>query len=986
MIFSFDGYEIDTDQLELRHEQTPVHVEPQVFDVLCHLIRHRDRVVTKLELFDEIWGGAFVGEATLTSRIKTARQAVGDNGQAQRLIRTIHRRGYQFVGDVLERQAPRSVAGSSAGVPTGTVTFLFSDIEGSSRLWELHPELMPDVIGRHDDVLGTAVATHGGVVFATAGDGLAAVFVRASDALDAARAIRSALDAEPWPEPVDLRVRLGIHTGEAIERDGDYLGGAVNRAARVMAAAHGGQTLVSDVTATIVGSDAGLIDLGMCRVDPAMAALRLWQVDAGSFPPLAGAVSASLPTLRTEMIGREPDLERVSDAIAESRLVSIVGPGGAGKTTLALAAANAALVSFPTGVVFVELASVNDGGGIHRAVAAAAGIEGAAAADTHSLAIHLARRPVLLVLDNCEHLLDESAEFIDSVLDAGSEATILTTTREPHGVDGEVIVPLGSLDAAAPHLFVERARSASGVDLAADDPRIGHICHRLDGLPLAIELAAAQLRHLGMDDLVAHLDASLDLGHRGRSRGRERHMTLERTIAWSYELLDEGGRHLLRQFGVFPGSFDLAAAEAVGRADGGPSILTTLSDLMAKSLMVRDVTTGRYRLLETIRAFAGQRLADAGETDGAAERLRRHVIERATSSTRLERWLSGQRAAALRADLDNVRFAFDRSMWTGQTVDALEIHIAASFLFRNTMSCTDGRRWAARLELSEAELDPIDRLWSNLVRADVAQGTADHAHNAAVSALAIELAAGVDDAVAVALAQQAHALQHVVRAPDHALELLSAPHGRASAVGDARLARLLRAFAAVTELAAGRIDVGTEMAEAVGHEVDGDGYDVFIANWAAWTACLISRDAERLRYWRERQRAYLNRVDVPEPWMFLWSTALNLAMEGDDPMNGLREARQRADGEGHDIAADIVLALAVIEDLRGDPEEAAALLGTAMRHPLNNLSHYVLARAVRETLREKLGPDAVAAALAVGAAHHPARRRRLGSRLITVNR
>jgi len=981
MIYSFEGVEVDTDRLEVRRDGAPEHVEPQVFDVLCHLIEHRDRVVTKRELFDEIWGGAFVGESTLTSRIKSVRRVVGDSGQAQRLIRTVHRRGYQFVGDVLEQesdqgpdpaaQATTASVGVRAAAPSGTVTFLFTDIQGSSRLWEQHPVQMTAAIARHDELLHAAVTEHDGVVFATAGDGIAVAFRTPTDAVAAARSIRTALDAEQWPDPVDLKVRLGVHTGEAVERNGDYLGATVNRAARVMAAAHGGQTLISDATAGIIDDD-GLVDLGVCQIDPAMPSTRLWQIDGPAFPAPAGAIAAPLPSLRTELIGRAADLERVAEAVAEHRLVSIVGPGGAGKTTLALATANSVLVSFPAGVVFVELASVNDGGGIARAVAEAAGVEGAAASDVSSLAAHLARRPILLVLDNCEHLLDECADFIDDVLDAGSEATVLTTSREPNGVDGEVVLPLGSLQAAAPELFAVRARAAApGLPIAVDDARVIRLCRRLDGLPLAIELAAAQLAHLGLDDLVNRLDESLELSQRGRSRGGGRHLTLARTIAWSYDLLDESGQWLLRQFGVFPGTFDLDAAESVGARQDWGTIVPILSDLVSKNLLTRDETTGRYRLLETIRAFADQRLIAADEHDGAAERLRNHVVQRATALPRVDRWFSGRNAASLRADLDNVRFAFDRSMWSGRTVDALELHIACCFLFRNTLSCADGRRWAARLEPVEPDFDPVDRLWSTLVRADLAQGSADHEMGATSAAEAAQLAEHTGDATALVIARQSDALHYVVSDPDEALARLDHALELARSLDDRRPERLLRAFVSVTQLSAGRIDLGMEIAEEVGHEVTGDGYDVFIANWAAWTGCLIRGDAERLRYWRERQRAYLSGVAISEPWMFLWSTALVSAMEGDDPTAGLRQARARADGEGHDVAADVILALVVIELLAGRNTEASELLGLAMSNRLNNLSHYVLARSLRAQLRDIVGNDELRHALRRGAERNP---------------
>lgn len=972
-IYSFAGYELDTVRLELRQAGEPVHIEPQVFDVLRHLIANRDRVISKMELFDQVWGGAFVGESTLTSRIKTARQLVGDSGRAQTVIRTLHRRGYQFVADVVEHTVDSSPAHSvpaesANSAPSGTVSFLFTDIEGSSRLWERHPTLMESVMVRHDEILHQAVADHDGLLFASAGDGVAAAFERATDAVAALRRIRAALDAEAWPQAIELRVRLGVHTGEAAERDGDYLGATVNRAARIMAAAHGGQSLISDVTAGLLDSSSGLTDLGVCQIDPSMPSTRLWQVDGPTFPPLAGSVAVALPQPRTELIGRDIDLEQIAEALAEHRLVSLVGPGGAGKTTLALAAANTVLVSYPAGVVFVELASANDGGDIFRAVVETAGIEGPAAADTGRLAAHLARRSMLIVLDNCEHLLDECADFLDALLDAGSEATVLVTSREPLGIDGEVVLPVGSLAAHAPELFCQRARAAGlDTDLADDDPRISLLCERLDGLPLAIELAASQLRFLTLDDLVERLAHSLEMHRGGRSRARDRHATLDRTIAWSYDLLDAEGQRLLRQFGIFPGSFDLAAAEAIG----GPRTTALLPGLVAKSLVTHNAATGRYRLLETIRAFAEQRLTDAAEVEEAGERLRWFVVERARATSRLDRWFSGMNAATLRADIDNVRYAFDRSMWSGHARDALEIHISCAYLFRNTLNSGDGRRWAARLASTDEELNPRDQLWLTLLEADIAQGTADHQRGAAAASEALRLAADVDDAAAVVLARLAHALHYVVTEPEQAQARIAEAIVFAGRLDDPRPERLLRAFLAIAQLAGGDARGGTELAEHVALEVEGDGYDVFIANWAAWTAVLLSADAERLRYWRQRQRAFLTMVEIPEPWMFLWSTALGHALEGDDPDDGLRGARRRADSEGHDIAADVVLALALVEHVRGNAEPAAELLGVIRHRTLNNLSHYLMVGAIRSDLRRTLSRSELDECFARGNVQEP---------------
>jgi class 3 adenylate cyclase len=433
VIYGFTGMEVDTDRIEVRAAGAVQHVEPQVFDLLLHLIEHRDRVVTKQELLDTIWGGAFVSESALTSRVKSARQAVGDSGRAQRVIRTVHGRGYQFVAEVAERSggdSPSATPGSpgpGTRRPTGTVTFLFSDIERSSALWERHPDLMAVAIPRHDELLRHAIEANRGTVFATGGDGMAAVFPRVSDAVEAARAIRTALDGERWPDPLELRVRLGLHTGEAVERNGDYLGPAVNRAARVMSTANGGQTLLSDVTADILDDRDDLTDLGICVIDPAMPAMRLWQLGGAAFTPLTGTVAVAPPVMRTAPIGRDAELESIAELVGQARLVSITGPGGSGKTTLALATANAVLASFPGGVAFAGLAAAGDADGVLRAVAEAAGIQGAAGVQASTLAAHLAPRSMLLVLDNCEHLLDECADFVDLVLD-------LPTLRARRGV------------------------------------------------------------------------------------------------------------------------------------------------------------------------------------------------------------------------------------------------------------------------------------------------------------------------------------------------------------------------------------------------------------------------------------------------------------------------------------------------------------------------------------------------------------------------
>jgi predicted ATPase/class 3 adenylate cyclase len=964
VIYSFGDIEVDTPSVEVRERGQRVHVEPQVFDLLCYLIDHRQRMVSKIELFDQIWGGAFVGEAALTSRIKTLRQAVGDSGREQRVIRTVHGKGYQFVAEVDERPTtPRRssdadgedpASSTSATSPTGTVTFMFTDIERSSLLWERHPEQMTVAVPRHDALLRQAIDEYRGVVFATGGDGLSAAFARVSDAADAARKIRAALDSEAWPEPISLEVRIGLHTGEAFEVDGDYLGTTVNRAARVMSMANGGQTLLSDVTAGVLNERGDLTDLGICRIDPAMPPMRLWQLGGPTFAPLLGSVAPAPPLMRTPLIGRDADLEGVIDVISRSRLTSITGPGGAGKTTLALATANAVLASFPAGVVFVELAAASDADSMRSAVAEAAGMRSAAEADPTALATHLARHAMLLVLDNCEHLLDECAEFIDLVLDTAPDARILTTTREQLGADGEVTFPLLSLGGYAADLFVARASAVvPHLEIPVDDPRVAEICQRLDGLPLAIELAVGQLRHLGLDELLDHLEHGLDMSKHRRSRGGERHVSLDKTIAWSFDRLDDQSRDLLMRLSVFPASFDLAGVHAVGSGDPA-SILGSISDLVAKSLVVRRADSGRFQLLETIRAFASRRLESTGEVDAVRARLRLHVVDRARSSSRVDRWFSGSNAASFRVDLDNAGFAFDESIRTGRISDALEIVIDGSFLWRNAMNCSHGRRWIAELNAQRSSLNARDATWLAIMRIDLGQGTADHDAVSRAITAAHATAHDADDDTALAIVLHFDAINRIVVDPIDAAARLGRVRDISESTGERRLVDLTRAFAALATVAGGDHEAGTATAREAAGKVSGDGYEVFIANWVAWVAHLISEDVERLRFWTDRQREYLTRIGVGETWLTVHNMALSTAMEGGDVHERLYQARAQADREDLDSAADTVLVLAVIARVDGRPRDAAHLLGSIAGQRLNNVAHYVLYRATFDALGSEI--------------------------------
>jgi predicted ATPase/class 3 adenylate cyclase len=510
--------------------------------------------------------------------------------------------------------------------PTGTVTFLFTDIEGSSGPWETDASATEALVAAHDKLVRTVVEGHEGYVFATMGDGFAVAFQRASEAVAAAVEVQETLTAEEWASS-GLRVRMGLHTGEAAERDGDYFGPTVNRTARIMALAHGGQVLISSVTAGLVpGFET--VQLGDYQLRGLARPERLYQVIAAGipreFPPLRGdqATAHNLPAPLTSFLGRQDEIDDVAARVARGRLVSLVGPGGAGKTRLAVEAARRLLDEFPDGVWLADLAVLRDGEKVAATVAKAMGHHDPLAESDgpglvrDRLEAAVGDDRVLLVLDNCEHVLDAVAELVAGLVGLCSRLVILATSRQPLAVAGERLVEVGSLDlpagddvaavaaSEAGALFVERAQA---VDPRFElDPRsavaVAEVCRRLDGLPLAIELAAARARLLTATQIAERLEETLAVPTGGPRRG-ERHQTMRAALAWSYELLTQAEQVLFRRLAVFRSSFTLEAAAAV--APGArPDILSVLGGLVDKSLVaVIDGPAGerRFRLPEPVR-------------------------------------------------------------------------------------------------------------------------------------------------------------------------------------------------------------------------------------------------------------------------------------------------------------------------------------------------------------------------------------------------
>lgn len=550
--------------------------------------------------------------------------------------------------------------------PTGVVTFLFTDVEGSTRRWEADAEAMRSALTAHDEVLRSVIEAHGGFLFKHTGDGVCAAFSSPKSAVEAAIAAQRALE---------LPVRMGLATGEAELRDDDYFGAVLNRAARVMAAGHGRQVLLADSTAVLL-SGVQLIDLGPRRLRDVPMPVGVFQVRAAGlraeFPPLR-ALDTTPGNLRravTSFIGRESEVAEIEAAVRSHQLVTLTGVGGVGKTRLALEVAAQLADEFPDGVWFFELAAVTDPTAVPDAVAAVLGITqqpGKTVSD--SVAAALEGRVRLLVLDNCEHVHDAVADLVEAILAQSATVRLLATSREGLGVADEQLWLVPSLDvgagtkSSAVTLFVERARSVAqrfsfaGADEAA---AVVEICQRLDGIPLAIELAASRMASMTASEVRDRLDHRFRLLV-GSRRGLSRHQTLRHAVAWSYDHLDDAEKSLLERCSVFAGGFDLQSACAVMGSDDDFATLDLLDALVRKSLLVVDRPAGRTRftMLETIRQFTDEQLVAGGKATEVRAAHARYFAERETDIMAL--WDSPRQREAydwFSLELANLRTAF----------------------------------------------------------------------------------------------------------------------------------------------------------------------------------------------------------------------------------------------------------------------------------------------------------------------------------------
>ncbi|MGH3997360.1 MAG: ATP-binding protein [Pseudonocardiaceae bacterium] len=614
--------------------------------------------------------------------------------------------------------------GGTRSLPTGVVTFLLSDVEGSTRLWEGDEELMGAAIARHYELLDATIALHGGVrpVEQGEGDSVVGVFARPSDALAAALDAQRAFAEEPWAEGRVLRVRLALHTGEAQLRGDDcYIGRAVIRCARLRAVAHGGQTVLSGVTRELVAdrlSDGvSLRDLGSHRLKDLGQPERVWQVChpdvMNDFPPLRSldAIVNNLPTQLTSFVGRDVELAELSRAFEAARLVTLTGAGGCGKTRLALHAVAEVAQRHPDGVWWVELAPVSAAEFVPYVVARTFGlVEEAGRPVVDTLSEQLAGLDALVILDNCEHVLESSARLVEALMRAAPALRVVVTSREPLGVPGELTWRVPSLDEeAAARLFVERAALVRpGFTAEGDDAEVvGQICRRLDGLPLAIELAAARVRMMHPAGIAAALDDRFRLLTGGGRTALPRQQTLETSVAWSHDLLDDAERALLRRLSVFAGGFTLEAAESVCADEivDRYAVLDILSRLVDKSLVQADVdqAQGRYGLLETIRFFARGHLVGAGESDATQERHQDFFLalaQRAEPELAIAdgpAWLD-----RLERERDNLQAAADWCDATGAYEPFLRLVTALTLFYElHSHLQAGGRRFAQALARDE---------------------------------------------------------------------------------------------------------------------------------------------------------------------------------------------------------------------------------------------------------------------------------------------
>jgi len=613
-----------------------------------------------------------------------------------------------------------------SSLPTGTVTFFFSDLEGSTRLLQHLGDQYAEVLTEQRRLLRDAVSHADGQEIDTTGDGMFFVFSRAGDAVSAAVAAQRAVGRHAWPDGAAVRVRMGLHTGEPLRAETGYVGLDVHRAARICAAGHGGQVLVSEATAILVTedlpNDVSLRDLGEHRLKDLAHPERVFQVVApelqATFPALTSLTTLpnNLPIQLTSFVGREREMAEVKVLLGTSRLLTLAGAGGCGKTRLVMQVAGEVVPEFRDGVWLVELERLTDPNLVPLTVAAVVHApEPSGQGILAALTDYLSSRELLLILDNCEHLIAACAQLVHALLRSCPRIRIIATSRERLGVAGETVWRVPSLGLPDPRhlppaasladyesvrLFVDRAVAVlPAFALTAQNARaVAEICHHLDGIPLAVELAAARVNALAPDQIAGRLGERFRLLTGGSRVSLPRHQTLKAAMDWSHDLLAEDERAVLRRLSVFAGGWSLEAAEAICAGDGleESDVLDVLTHLVDKSLVVADQRDGsvRYRLLDTIRQYGRVRLAEAGE--GAATAKRHRDLFAAIAEQAEPRTFGAEAGvwfARLDLEYDNLRAAFETATAEGDAEVAVRLAGSLWWYWYVRAYATEGRGW-----------------------------------------------------------------------------------------------------------------------------------------------------------------------------------------------------------------------------------------------------------------------------------------------------
>jgi predicted ATPase/class 3 adenylate cyclase len=894
-----------------------------------------------------------------------------------------------------------------AELPSGTVTFLFTDIEGSTRLLGRLRDRYVGALAEHQRVLRAAFDEHNGREVHTEGDAFFVAFARASDAIAAAVTGQRALAREHWSEGVDVRVRMGVHTGEAAVRLDDYVGLDVHRAARICSAGHGGQVLISGSTRELVADelppDVALRDLGEHRLKDLDRPEHLFQVLIGalpsSFPPLRSVSHAAresgLPRPPNRTVGRDDDLRRIANRIRRGggRMLTLTGPGGVGKTRLAVEAGRVVQADFADGARFISLAAVRGAADVPSAIMQALTVVPVSGeTDEQAVTRFLAAKQLLLILDNFEQVLP-AAGFLADLLGACSGLTVLATSREPLALQAEeryLVAPLAlpepgtspnpemlvGVDALA--LFCERARTHDpAVRLDADNAAaVAEICRRVDGLPLAIELAAARCALLSPGEIADRLHVALGVLGAGPRDAPARHKTLRATIDWSVELLSDPEKTCFARFAVFAGGATVPAAEAITGAS-----LDTLDSLVAKSLVVgrpHAHAPTRLRMLDTTRAYATERLAAAADTEAIHERHYRHFLALAQemgSDRALMRAGRGEHLARLDAEIDNLHAALDWAAGQDSAESSLELCTALGSYWLMRSRATDAlHRIDRALSLPGADAHTGLRIRALLNRTWCLFALGRRAEQPAAVAQAEALARALDDPAILSQALQTRADYESGRGRlDVAAAIADEALRWASAAGDEwEIACASRAVARAASTATG-LSARVDRAAALLNEV-GNLFDLgYLLTSAAYVALRDGRDRDA-RDFVERAIPVVRELEHPFMWMNLQGNlGLAALMTGDTDTarDAFREAlvlsRQLVVPL---IASEALLGLAALDAMRGDARRAARLVGAATAHRRDQSQDLVNARldaAFLEDARARCGADTWDAGMSEGA-------------------